>query len=106
MYKIYSFGYGTRECTEEYAKYEEAKAKFDQLVNAYCDGKGIDLCDDEVSYDDFPGEFIFGVYRYGVDVYRVVEVPEFENVIDQKLWEVTATLMKDSNADEGKRCST
>lgn len=98
MYKIYSFGYGTRECTEKYVGYEDAKAKFDQLVSAYCDGKGIDLCDDEVSYDDFPGEFIFGIDQYGVDIYRVVEVPEFENVIDKKLWEVTAMLMKAEDA--------
>lgn len=98
MYKIYSFGYGVEDCKAKYKTYEEAKAKFDQLVDAFCDKAGVDLDDEEVSYDDNPGEFIYAICDQGVDIYRIIEVPEFKNEIDKKLWEIQFTLDKANDA--------
>jgi len=92
MYKILSYGYKAEVCFKQYETFEQALEQFEKMVETYCKENEIDLDDEEVTYDDMSGEFIYGVNEKGIDVYKVVEIPEFTSEVDKLLWEATLEL--------------
>lgn len=98
-YMIYGYGYDVP--TEDALNIntrEEADEIMWQRVNDWCDEHGIDPEDADFSKgDDY---FRYGREEYGAGIFKLYEIPEFKNEVEELLWKAKFEMDKAFFASE------
>lgn len=85
-YKVIGFGYNVDVAEKNFKSKDRAEKYLRSSVKKWCKNNDVDI-DNLDDYDDFQGDyFYYGLEDYGVCIFKLYEVPEFNSKIEELLW--------------------
>lgn len=98
-YLVVGYGYNV-ELEKKFKSEEKAKTFLRREAKRWCKENDVDIDDVDCFDEDY---FYCGLDEYGVAIYKLYEVPEFKNKIEELLWRAKFQMdMADFAAEDYK----
>ncbi len=91
-YRIYSFGYDSFHEVQNHDNKEDAYKAFDELVHKWCENHGVNI--EDTNYTESDTHFEYGIDEKGAFICQLYEIPEFENRVEELLWDAKLHMDK------------